>query len=169
MSRCPYGIVPLDKQPRDGFECGSEALNRYLARQAGQDVRKRVAACYIAMAVETDEIAGFYTLSAAQIDFSALGDDWTKRMPRYPDVPAVRLGRLAIDLRHQGKGLGSTMLVDAVRRILDADIAAAMVVVDAKDENAARFYLHHGFRRDIDDDRRLMAPVLQLAKAFDVP
>jgi predicted GNAT family N-acyltransferase len=68
-----------------------------------------------------------------------------KKLPRYPSVPAVRMGRLAVDQAFKGKGLGAALLADALRRAATAEIAAYAFVVDAKDETAAAFYAHHGF------------------------
>lgn len=70
-----------------------------------------------------------------------------KRLPRYPANPAVRMGRLAVDKRFHGQGLGAAMLADAAQRSLQAPAAAYALLVDAKSENAVRFYEHHGFRR----------------------
>jgi ribosomal protein S18 acetylase RimI-like enzyme len=90
-------------------------------------------------------VAGFYTLSAAQISVTQLPDRFKKNLPRYPSVPAVRIGRLAIDIKFQGQGLGSTLLINAIYRSIRADIAAYAVIVVTKDDAAIAFYRHHGF------------------------
>lgn len=68
-----------------------------------------------------------------------------KKLPRYPSVHAVRMGRLAVDQEFEGKGLGSGLLADALAKAASSEIAAFALIVDAKDAHAARFYLHHGF------------------------
>lgn len=168
MSVRPYEIKPLGDEDRSDFTCGDEALNAYLARQARQDIRRRVAACFVALEVATGRIAGYYTLSACHIDLGALDEDWRRRLPRYPAVPAVRLGRLAIDVRFQGQGLGGVLLANAIARSLRSDIAAGIMVVEAKTEVAAAFYQHHGFRRDPAEPLRLYAPLAVIAKVFGV-
>jgi len=74
-----------------------------------------------------------------------LPPDIARKLPRYPTVPAVRMGRLPVDQKFQGKGLGGVMLADALKRSIRAEIASYALVVDAKDEAATAFYLHHGF------------------------
>jgi GNAT superfamily N-acetyltransferase len=91
------------------------------------------------------------------VQLSNIAEDWTKKLPRYPVVPSVRLGRLAVDVRYQGKKLGAAMLCNAICRALRSEIAAHMMVVEAKNEPAANFYIFHGFRSDPDDPLRLYA------------
>jgi predicted GNAT family N-acyltransferase len=74
-----------------------------------------------------------------------LPQDLIKKLPRYPSVPAVRMGRLAVDQKFRGQGLGAAMLADALQRSFNAEIVVYALVVDAKDELAAAFYRHHGF------------------------
>ena len=137
--------------------CGNDALNTYLHRQAGQDMKRRIAACFLAVENSTNTVAGYYTLSACHVQLSNIAEDWTKKLPRYPVVPSVRLGRLAVDVRYQGKKLGAAMLCNAICRALRSEIAAHMMVVEAKNEPAANFYIFHGFRSDPDDPLRLYA------------
>lgn len=87
----------------------------------------------------------------------------SKKLPRYPLIPAVRLGRLAVATRWQGHGLGGALLAGALRRALAAEIAVFALVVDAKDEDAVRFYGHHGFIAFEDQPRALFLP-LAMAK-----
>jgi predicted GNAT family N-acyltransferase len=90
-------------------------------------------------------VAGYYTLASASILLTDLAESLVKKLRRYPNVPAVRMGRLAVDQRFRGKGLGAAVLADALRRSASAEIAAFAFVVDAKDMAAADFYAHHGF------------------------
>ena len=141
----PFSVVPLDLDTdRSSFECGVEPLNRYFRTQVGQDIKRRVTACFTALDT-TGRVAGYYTLASASILLTDLAENLTKKMPRYPNVPAVRMGRLAVDQDLKGKGLGAALLADALRRAMTAEIAAYAFVVDAKDESAAEFYAHHGF------------------------
>lgn len=101
-------------------------------------------ACFVAIDAE-NRIAGYYTLASASMLLSELPADIGKKLPRYPSVPAVRLGRLAVDQNFQGQGLGGALLADALDRAIRPEIAACAMVVNAKDDRAAMFYHHHGF------------------------
>lgn len=130
---------------RSDFSCGNEALDRYLAHQAGQDVRRRVSVCYVAVDDASGRVAAYYTLAAGSVLLSGLPEDLARRLPRYPSVPIVRLGRLAVDRSFQGCKLGGSLLADAAVRALRSEIGVFALVVDAKDDAAAAFYRHHGF------------------------
>jgi ribosomal protein S18 acetylase RimI-like enzyme len=145
VSSGPFQLVPLDAGfDRAAFDCGSEPLNRYLREQATQDSRRRVAACFVALA-EGPRIAGYYTLASASLLLADLPAAIGKKLPRYPSVPAVRMGRLAVDRQFKGQGLGGALLADGLERAARSEIAAFALMVDAKDEPAAAFYRQHGF------------------------
>ena len=145
MSRAPFQLTQLNTaHDRTTFNSGSESLNRYLQEQVFQDVRHRIAACFVALA-NGQRIAGYYTLASASILLADLPASTGKKLPRYPSVPAVRMGRLAVDQALQGQGLGGALLADALDRAARSEIAAFALMVDAKDGTAAAFYRHHGF------------------------
>lgn len=129
---------------RATFCSGSEPLDRYFQQQANQDVRRRVTTCFVAL-TDKQQVAGYYTLASASILLADLPQALLKKLPRYPTVPAIRMGRLAVEQRFKGKGLGGALLADALARASHTEIAAFALVVDAKDQTAADFYLHHGF------------------------
>ena len=149
-----FRLEPLGKRARDGFCCGVEVLDRYFQRQVSQDVRRRLAACYVILPGDSERIGGFYTLSACHLALPDLPDAISRKLPPYPAVPAVRIGRLAVDQDVRGQGLGSAMLVDAARRVIESDIAAFALIVDAKDAEASAFYEHHGFSRLVSEGKR---------------
>lgn len=145
MSRAPFRLALLDaSHDRSNFDSGAPALDRYFKEQVTQDVRRRVASCFVAM-TEDQRIAGFYTLASASVPLTELTPEAIKRLPRYRAVPTVRMGRLAVDRAFKGQGLGGALLADALTRVARSEIAAYALVVDAKDEPAAAFYRHHGF------------------------
>lgn len=145
MNAAPFQLERLHSlHDRTAFNSGSEALDTYFRQQVAQDVRRRVTACYVALTHEQG-IAGYYTLASAALLLSELPSSIGKKLPRYPSVPAVRMGRLAVDQDFKGRGLGGALLADALDRALRAEIAAYAFIVDAKDETAAAFYRHHGF------------------------
>ncbi|XDF33178.1 GNAT family N-acetyltransferase [Paracidovorax avenae] len=160
MSRAPFHVALLDGSAHDRsqFSSGVPALDRYLREQVSQDIRRRVAACFVAVD-DARRIVGYYTLATAGVPLDRLSDEVRRRLPRYASVPAVRMGRLAVDVEFKGKGLGGALLIDALRRAAGAEIPAAVLVVDAKDDQAAAFYAHHGFIALVDAPRTLFLPL----------
>lgn len=160
MTPAPFLITTLDTATHDRsqFDSGTPALNRYLREQVSQDIRRRVAACFVAL---TDElrIAGYYTLATASVPLPDLPEELRRRLPRYGSVPAIRMGRLAVDTAFKGQGLGGALLVNALRRSASSDIPAVVLVVDAKDEPAAAFYRYHGFVPLSDSPLTLFLPL----------
>jgi GNAT superfamily N-acetyltransferase len=141
-----FTIEPLEpSHDRTEFTCGVDRLDRYFREQAGQDVRRRATACFVAREIATNRIAGFYTLAAAGVLLAQMPVRLAKRLPRYPAVPVARLGRLAVADAWHGRKLGGALLWDAVERASRSEVAVYALVVDAKDEQAESFYLHHGF------------------------
>lgn len=159
MTGAPFEVALLEAEhSRADFDCGSEPLNRYLREQVTQDVRRRVAACFVALA-HGNRIAGYYTLASASPLLADLPASSAKKLPRYPTVPTVRLGRLAVDQTFKGQGLGGALLADALHRAAHAEIAAYALIVDAKDAAAAAFYRHHGFITLPDSPHSLFLPL----------
>ena len=145
MSRAPFLVVPLDAaHDRAAFNSGSEPLDRYFREGVAQDVRRRMTACFVALA-GGQRIAGYYTLASASLLLADLPATTAKKLPRYPTVPVVRMGRLAVDKAFKRQGLGGALLADALDRATRSGISAYALMVDAKDEVAAAFYRHHGF------------------------
>ena len=160
-------IEPLsERHERESFASGVAPLDRYLRQQAAQDTRRRVASCFVLIA-ESDRVPiGYFTLAATGIALAELPEPVAKRLPRFPRVPAILMGRLAIDARHQRQGHGEFMLLDALSRALRNEIASYAFVVDANDDNAARFYQCFGFRSLTAGTRRLFMPMTEIARLF---
>src|SRR5215471_4549409 len=147
MTPAPFRFEALSSvHNRVSFHCGDEALDRYFQTQVTQGVRRRITNCFVVLEVATGEVAAYYTLSAASIPLVDLPADEAKRLPRYPTVPAVRIGRLAVDQRFQRRGLGELMLMNAVHRTAQDAAAAFALLVDAKNDQVAAFYQRYGFR-----------------------
>lgn len=151
---------------RASFASGVEPLDRYFRTQAGQDARKNVAAPFV-LVLPDGAIAGYYTLSATGIGLSELPAQTTRKLPRYPLLPATLLGRLAVDLRYRGRGYGRLLLADALLRSLRSEIASFAVIVDAKDDGARRFYERESFLPFPDQPMRLFRPMADIAGLFD--
>lgn len=166
MTRAPFLIAALDAATdgRDSFDSGVPALDRYLKEQVSQDIRRRVAACFVAL---TDElrIAGYYTLATASVPLAGLPDAMRRKLPRYAAVPAIRLGRLAVDRAYRRRGLGGALLLNALRRSASSEIAAAVLIVDPKDGEAVAFYRHHGLIELADSPSSLFLPLASLGQS----
>lgn len=162
-------IELLDKKRHDRstFSCGVPALDAYLQRQAAQDMEKHAAVAYVAI-IEPPAIAGYYTLSQFSIDFVLLPEALAKRLPPYPVVPATLLGRLAVSSAFRGQRLGESLLFDALHRSLlqSVHIASTGVIVDAKDEKTAAFYIKYGFTPILDAGQRLFLPMKTVEQMF---
>lgn len=163
-------VEPIGKHHKRGdFSCGYDTLDQYLKKQATQDAWRMVAAPFILIrASDRTTIIGYYTLSAFGISLQDLPHEVVKKLPAYPIVPVTLLGRLAIDERYKGQRHGEFLLIDALKRTLkqSSQIAAAAVVVDAIDENAAAFYRHFEFIDFPDKPGRLFLPMKTIASLF---
>lgn len=160
----PFVVVPLGgAHDRRGFTCGVEALDRYLHEQVLQDVRRRLTNCFVAISA-AGEIAGYYTFSASSLPMTGLAPDEAKRLPRYPLLPAGLIGRLAVATRYARQGLGAALILDAAMRATRAKPAIYALVVDAKDDNARRFYVHLGFRSPNSRPGSLYWPVAEAVR-----
>jgi len=152
---------------RDDFDCGIESLNDFLKRYALQNIKKNISVTMVAASEENrKKILGYYSVSMAQVDFEDLPADLAKGIPRYP-VPAMRIGRLSVDRLAQGAGLGGELLRHALYRALEVsrEVGTCIVLVDAIDENAKRFYEKYGFVSLIDLPLSLVLPMETIAEA----
>jgi len=151
---------------RKKFSCGVAALDHYFRELATQDIRRRISNCFVACD-EAGMVAAHYTFAATSLPLSDIPPEDTKRLPRYALLPAGLIGRLAVDQRFRGRRLGGALVIDAARRAAGADPAIYALVVDAKDETAAAFYEHLGFRRFMSRRMSLYLPVATVLKALE--
>lgn len=133
---------------RSGFDCGVEPLNRYLHQIARQHIAKGISKTFVLVdehAAAPKPVLGFFTISLCQVLGQQVPAKWAKKLPA--QIPAMRLGRLAVARTQQGAGCGKALLVEALRRIARVAALAGGIglFVDAKDEDAAAFYARFGF------------------------
>lgn len=155
--------LPLDPlcHDRSVFACGVVPLDDYLHRLAAQHQKKGISIVRVLVdSVAPQTILGYYSLSAAQVAHASLDVGARKALPPYP-VPCFRLGRLAVDQRFRGQGLGKVLVGLAVQRCLQArtHVAAYAMLVDAKDAMAQNFYTHYGFVPCADNPMTLYLPL----------
>lgn len=166
--RHDYRVEPLNaSHDRTGFHSGVVELDQYLHHQAGQDARRKAAAPFVLLD-QNETIAGYYTLSAYGVRLSELAEAIAKKLPRYPLLPATLLGRLAIGSSYRGRNLGRFLLMDALHRSWrnTSEVASVGVVVEALDDKARAFYLHHEFIPMRDHPDRLFLAMATIEKAF---
>jgi GNAT superfamily N-acetyltransferase len=146
---------------RAGFDCGRAELNEYVRRYARQNHQIGAAKTFVAI-MESDPtvILGYYTISPGAIAFEKAPPQITKSLGRY-EVPVFRLGRLAVSLAVQGKGLGGDLLLAAAARCLSVaqEVGGVALAIDAKDERAANWYIRFGALPLLDDPFRLVLPL----------
>lgn len=154
-------ILPLTgNHDRQSFDCGRAELNNWLRQVARQHQDKGLSKTFVAMHdEEPDFICGFYALTLTEIDRRFLPDAYQKKLPQR--IPGVRLGRLAVDLHYQKKGLGELLLVDAISRArrIHQDAGVVGLFVDAIDDHASGFYRHYGFLGIPDNPLLLAYPI----------
>jgi GNAT superfamily N-acetyltransferase len=155
-------IEPLNRNHnRSAFNCGIESLDRYLKHQANQDTKRRVSRVFVVRSRQDEtKVLGYYTLSTLSIDLSVLPEKLAKKLPKHP-IPAALIGRLAVDVSAQGKGIGKVLLSNAIKRTLaiSSDIGIYAIVVDAINEQAESFYMQYGFAHLATESQRLFLPL----------
>jgi GNAT superfamily N-acetyltransferase len=150
------------------FDCGSRELNDYLTRYARQNHQSGGAKTFVAvLPQEPARLLGYYSISPGAIEFVRVPAKLTKRLGRY-DVPVFRLGRLAVSLSVQGRGIGGDLLLSAGIRAVAAaaEIGGVALAIDAKDEKAAKWYERFGAMQLLDDPLRLILPLNVIADAL---
>lgn len=148
------------RHDRESFDCGVVELNDYLKNRATQDVRRRVAAVFVLVPKDDPKvIAGYYTLCASSAVLNDLPESYRKKLPRYPQVPAVLIGRLARD--KEFPGTGNLLLINAIKRAVEnsTDVASTVILVDAKNEAATAFYEKFGFQAVGENSNRMYLPM----------
>lgn len=169
MNSITWQEVPIGKQhDRAAFDCGDADLNTYLQRFARQNHESGGAKTFVAVtAQDPSHILGFYSLSPASIDFARTPAIARRGLGRY-DVPVYRLGRLAVDLTIQSRCLGGGLLLAAGKRCMAvaAEVGGVALLIDAKGDQAARWYEGYGAVRLDDAPLSLVLPFAVIAKAI---
>jgi len=150
---------------RSKFDCGNEMLNNYLKFQASQDMKRKLAVCFVYLEANKKKIIGYYTLSNTSIPLDFFSDSIKKKLPSsYLSIPTTLLGRLAIDKNCQGKGEGEKVLIHALKKCYETSqqIASFAVVVDPIDINAEIFYQKYDFIK-LPDSQKMFLPMKIIA------
>jgi len=152
-----------------GFNCGKFLLDTYLKTQASQDVKRKLSACFVSVDPVSGLIQGYYTLSNNSIPLKLIPENYRNKLPpSYSSIPATLLGRLAVDVRFKGTGIGRMLLIDALSRSyeISKSVGSFAVVVDPLDEEAERFYNKYGFIL-LPDSSKMFLPMKTVGKLFE--
>ena len=156
-------LLNVAKHNRSAFDCGDEAINNYLQRQARQDAENRYSKVHVVcQALDPSTIQGFFTLSAGRIDAHDLPDSLSRKFGNRQEIPVFILGRLGVDIRYKGQGLGQALVSVAIQICLQSEVGSAGLLVDAKSEELAHFYERIGFIRLPKPGIQLMLPLAGL-------
>jgi GNAT superfamily N-acetyltransferase len=155
---------------RAAFSCGEDTLDAYFRQRARQDDDRNVAKTFVLYDTQDDRVAGYYTLNSAAVHLKDLPPETQRRLPRYPLVPVILIGRMAIDQGYQAQHLGESLLYNALRRACEVgtgEIAATAVIVDALHDAARAFYERYGFQRFPDSELRLFLPMQPIGQLLE--
>ncbi|WP_017721020.1 GNAT family N-acetyltransferase [Kamptonema formosum] len=161
---------PIDESVRkEDFDCGVPELNDYLQKYARQNHRRGIATTFVAIPQDGDgRVAGYYSTSMGEIKRESLPEKYRRGLPRYP-IPALRMGKLAVDQSMQGKGLGKELLMQCFRKAvrLSSEVGIVAVTVDALNEPAKQFYMKYGFIPLENDRLSLFIPLSTILRAIE--
>ena len=164
-----YLTVTLEpKHSKKEFTCGKEMLDNYLHHQANQDVKRKLSACFVMVDAESEVIKAYYTLSNNSIPLALIPANFRKNLPKsYLAIPTTLLGRLAIDSRFQGQGIGTILLIDALKRSYETaeTIGSFAVIANPLDKYAEEFYNKYGFIK-LPDSKKMFLPMKTIEKLF---
>ncbi len=167
MSQISEPLISAHKKSE--FSCGKEMLDNYIHKQANQDIKRKLSACFVINDKLTNLIKGYYTLSNNSISQEFIPAQIQKKLPKsYETIPTTLLGRLAIDLRFQGQGVGKLLLMDALRRSynISKTIGSFAVIVDPIDQDAENFYNKYGFIK-LPDSGKMFLPMNTIKQLFE--
>ncbi len=167
MSQLTENLKPEHRKKE--FSCGKEMLDNYLHKQANQDIKRKLSACFVINDIETNLLKGYYTLSNKSIYQELIPSELQKKLPKFhSSVPTTLLGRLAVDNRFQGKGVGKLLLIDALKRSFEISktIGSFAVIVDPLDKDAENFYTKYGFII-LPDSGKMFLPMNTIKTLFE--
>jgi predicted GNAT family N-acyltransferase len=170
-SQNKFRLEPFDKKKHDrtAFSCEHEALVTYLKQQATQDIKRHVAALFV-LTRDGKTIAGYFTLSQYAVEVGEIPAELLRslNLPKYQQIPATLIGRLARSLEFKGQGIGELLMMAALKKASEhsRSIASAAVVVDAKDEKSRKFYQGYGFVELPEHPSRLFLPMRTVEQMF---
>ena len=166
----PWAISKIDESHDvAAFNCGEASLNSFLQKHALSNDRAGLGRTFVATDPGQTRVLAYFTISTGSVKFDAIPDHAQKRLPKYP-IPTVHIGRLAVDVAAQGKGLGETLLVEAIRKAATASSSIGVYAIDvfALNDQAKRFYLKYGFVAMLDQPLHLFLSIQTARKLAEM-
>lgn len=164
-----FSFEPLaPHHDKSTFSCGNEQLDRYLRSTATQDKKRNIAIPYVIYDKERQKIIGYYTLSMSGINLEELPEKISRKLPKYPIIGVTLIGRLAVSEDYKGFGWGKLLIIDAFKRSLNISKATGSfaVIVDAIDDDAARFYKRFDFTTFPGCPDKLFRTMISISQIF---
>ncbi|MEQ2026953.1 GNAT family N-acetyltransferase [Xenorhabdus szentirmaii] len=166
-------IVRLDKKQhiRSHFDCGEPALNNYLKAISGQHDKKDLSRTFVLVSSQNEsQIKGFYSLALCTVELNELPENISKKY--LSSLHCALIGRLAVSKQFQQQRLGEILLIDAIRKAIESSksIPTPMIIVDAKNDVAKKFYINVGFQEFPQLSGRLFMPMavaIEMLKEID--
>lgn len=157
------------KHRKKEFSCGKDVLDKYLHRQANQDIKRKLSVCFVLTDSNSEAIKGYYTLSNNSIPQEIIPSKLRRKLPKsYASIPVTLLGRLATDKKFQRQGVGKILLIDALKRCyeISKSIGSFAVIVDPLDKDAERFYEKYGFIK-LPDSGKMFLTMFTIKNLFE--
>ncbi len=148
------------------FDCAVPELNDWLKRRALQNEGSRASRTFVVIA--DGRVVGYYALATGAVAHAVTTGRVRRNMPE--PIPVMVVVRLAVDRAHQGAGLGSALLRDALLRTLTVaeTVGIRAILLHAISEEAKRFYLYHGFAESPVDPMTMMITLADVEKAIGI-
>jgi GNAT superfamily N-acetyltransferase len=149
------------------FDCGKNALNDYLLKFALTNTQNNSSKCYVA--IKDSTVIGYYCLSASSVEKEAVTKRMSAGLANHP-IPLVLITRLAVDKKEHGRGIGRSLLIDALSRAIQvSDIVGIRgILVHAKDQEAKDFYLKYSFEVSPIDEFHLYLLIKDIKKTLNI-
>jgi len=163
----PTAVLKKDHE-KSQFSCGELLLDNYLKNLASQDLKRKLSVPFVLTEQNSVTVIGYYTLSNNSIPLNIIPAQFTKHFPKsYTSIPTTLLGRLAVDKKFRGKGLGEYLLVDALRKSYEISktIGSVAVVADPLNKKAEAFYAKYGFIK-LPDSGKMFLSMTTIARLF---
>jgi ribosomal protein S18 acetylase RimI-like enzyme len=164
-------IEPLDRKKHDraAFTCGHKALDNYLKNTAARQQDENITRVRVGCMDDSDAVISFHAMNAHGLDISQLDEQFRKRYSRFDQIPSIYLSMIAVHTDHQGNGIGSHMMADAMRQALEASkkIGASFLVLDALNDKAAKLYAKLGFESLVSNRERMIISFEKIRRAVD--